>query len=119
MPEEREESSESIARRHFRWCLAAGILPVISLPFEWFIAYGHRRLREALPEHRRWSRCVVGLAIVDTIVAVLVIALVVSGVWGWHTITDPQSQRRPAHAVRIGVTIVTNPERPEIGRAHV
>ena len=46
MPEEREESSESMARRHFHWCLAAAILPVISLPFEWFVAYGHRRLSE-------------------------------------------------------------------------
>jgi hypothetical protein len=82
MPEEREESSESMARRHFHWCLAAAILPVISLPFEWFVAYGHRRLSETIPEHRRWSHWFLGLALVDTIVAVLVIALIASGVWG-------------------------------------
>ena len=112
MPEEREESSESMARRHFHWCLAAAILPVISLPFEWFVAYGHRRLSETIPEHRRWSRWFLGLALVDTIVAVLVIALIASGVWGWHTLTEWRGQPRQADAVRIGVTIVPNSERP-------
>jgi membrane protease YdiL (CAAX protease family) len=113
MPEEREESSESMARRHFHWCLAAAILPVISLPFEWFVAYGHRRLSETIPEHRRWSRWFLGLALVDTIVAVLVIALIASGVWGWHTLTGWRSQPRQADGVRIGVTIIPNPERPD------
>jgi membrane protease YdiL (CAAX protease family) len=113
MPEEREESSESMARRHLHWCLAAVILPVISLPFEWFVAYGHRRLSETIPGHRRWSRWFLGLALVDTIVAVLVIALIVSGVWGWHTLTDRRGRPRQADAARIGVTIVPNSERPD------
>jgi hypothetical protein len=99
-----------MARRHFHWCLAAVILPVISLPFEWFLVYGHRRLSETIPAHRRWSRWFLGLAIVDTMAAGLAIALVASGVWGWHTITDRRSQPGSADAVRIGVTIVANPD---------
>src|SRR5256885_15284245 len=106
MPEEREESSESMARRHFHCCLAAAILPVISLPFEWFVAYGHRRLSETIPGHRRWTRWFLGLALVDTIVAVLVIALLASGVWGRHTLTDWRGQPRLARAVPIRGTFM-------------
>ena len=119
MREQGHETLDSTARRHLHWCLAAIILPVISLPFEWFVVYGHRRLAETVPAHRRWSRWFLGLAIVDTIAAGLVIALVTSGVWGWHTITDRRHQPRPDDALRIGVTIVANPERPDevqIGR---
>jgi membrane protease YdiL (CAAX protease family) len=119
MREEGHESLESMARRHFQWCLAAIILPVISLPFEWFVVYGHHRLSQTIPHHRRWARGFLGLAIVDTMAAGLVIALIASGVWGWHTITDRRRQPRPADAVRIGVTLVANPERPDevqIGR---
>lgn len=102
-----------MTRRHFHWCLGAVILPVISLPFEWFVFYGHHRLSETIPSQRFWSRWFLGLAIVDTIAAGLVIALVTSGVWGWHTITDRRDRLRPADAVRIGVTIVANPDRPD------
>ena len=119
MPEQRNEALESMARRHFHWCLGAVILPVISLPFEWFVVYGHLRLSEPMPAHRRWSRWFLGLAIIDTIAAGLVIALVASGVWGWHTLADRLSQPRPTDPVRIGVTIVANPDRPDevqIGR---
>jgi hypothetical protein len=91
----------------------AGIVPVVSLPFEWFLAYGHRRLSETTHEHRGWSRWFLGLAIVDTIVASLVIVLVVSGVWSRHTLTERRSQHRPGDALRIGVTAVANPERPD------
>ena len=113
------ELPASIARRHFHWCLASVILPVISLPVEWALALADRSASGAMPEERRWSHWLIGLALVDTMVAALVIALVASGVWGWHTLTERRSQPRPGEAVRIGVTIVTNPERPDepqIGR---
>jgi len=103
MSDERQEM-ESLARRHLHWCLAAIILPVISLPLEWFVAYGHRRLSETIPEHRRWSHRILGLALVDTIVAGVVIALFASGVWGWHTLTDRRAESRSAEPLRIGVT---------------
>src|SRR5437899_7210569 len=111
LPEAPTESPSTLARRQFHWCLAAVILPVVSLPFEWFVAYGHRRLRETTAEHRRWARWLVGLAIVDTIVAALVIALFASGVWGWHMVAERRTQPRSGEAVRIGMTIVANPQR--------
>lgn len=119
MHEQQNEALESRARRHFHWCLGAVLLPVLSLPFEWFVVYRHRRSSATTPTHRRWSRWFLGLAIVDTIAAGLVIAMVASGVWGWHTLTDQRSQLRAGDPVRIGVTIVANPERPDevqIGR---
>jgi membrane protease YdiL (CAAX protease family) len=70
-------------------------------------------LSETAPEHGRWWRGFLGLAIVDTIVAALVIALVASGVWGWHTLTERRSRPRAGEAVRIGVTVVANPQQPD------
>ncbi len=108
-----EESSESTAHRHFHWCLAAVLLPVLSLPFEWFAVYQDHQSSRATPDRRRWSRLLLGIATVDTIVAALVIALIASGAWGWHTLTERQSRPRPGEAVRIGVTTVVNPETAE------
>ena len=109
MPDEPNESPESMARRHFHWCLAGAILPVLSLPFEWFMAYRAHRSSGTMPDHR-WSRLLLGLATVDTIVAALVIALLASGVWEWHTLSERRSRPGPGEAVRIGVTITANPE---------
>ncbi len=91
MSEAPEASPGTTARRHFHWCLAAAILPVVSLPFEWFVAYRDQRAVDPTPDHRRWSRWLIGLAAVDTIVAAFVIALVASGVWGSHTLTQSRS----------------------------
>jgi len=49
------ELPASIARRHFHWCLASVILPVISLPVEWALALADRSASGAMPEERRWS----------------------------------------------------------------
>ena len=110
MAEEGGESPGVVARRHFHWALAAAMLPVIAVPLEWAVALADRRSSTRTPEHRWWSRGLVGLAVVDTIVGGLVIALVASGVWGWHTLGE---RPRSSDAVRIGVSIVPNPERPD------
>src|SRR6266849_3824515 len=92
-----EESSESTAHRHFHWCLAAVLLPVLSLPFEWFAVYQDHQSSRATPDRRRWSRLLLGIATVDTIVAALVIALIASGAWGWHTLTERESRSTDRH----------------------
>ena len=114
MREDKQAVSESRARRQWHWCLAAVLLPVISLPFEWLEVYRHYRLRGAMPDQRRWAYRILVLAVTDTIAAVLIIALLASGLWGWHTITNRPSRSRPGEeALRIGVTVVASPERPE------
>jgi hypothetical protein len=62
------ETPGTTARRDFHWCLAAVLLPVVSLPFEWSAACRNWPEAGATPEHRRWSRLLVGLAAVDTAV---------------------------------------------------
>ena len=113
MPEDTEEPLESIARRHFHWCLAAVLVPIISLPLQWTVTVAHRGFTESTPEHRRWSRWLFGLTIVDTILAALIIALFASGAWGWGPLTEWVSRPRGDAAVRIGVTVAASPERPD------
>ena len=38
MPEQSAQSAIRSVRRHFHWCLAAALLPVITLPLEWAVA---------------------------------------------------------------------------------
>jgi hypothetical protein len=98
------------ARRHFHWCLAAVILPVITLPLEWAAALAHRRDR-GTSEDRRRSRRLFALAVADTIVAALVIGLVASGVWSWRTLIQRPSTAARPEPVRIGATLAANPQR--------
>lgn len=109
---EAEASPGETARRHFHWCLAGVLLPVIALPFEWALALAHRRSSDTTPEHRRWSRWLFGVAVIDTIIAGLVIALFASGVWGWSTVTERPRRSAAGEAVRIGALIAANPENP-------
>src|SRR3982750_136388 len=98
------ESATATIRRHFHWCLAAVMLPVLTLPLEWAAALRHRRPRTT-PEHRRWSRWLFALLVVDTILAGLVIALVASGVWSWQTLTPRPSPSAGSERVRMGAMI--------------
>ena len=104
------ETPGTTARRDFHWCLAAVLLPVVSLPFEWSAACRNWPGAGATPDHRRWSRLLVGLAAVDTAVAALVIALLVAGAWGSHVRAPSPKRPRSGDAVRIGVTLATDPE---------
>jgi membrane protease YdiL (CAAX protease family) len=104
------ETPGTTACRNFHWCLAAVLFPVVSLPFEWFAAYRTWPRVDATREHRRWSRLLVGLAAVDTVVAAVVIALLIAGVWGWYVLAPSPKRPRSGDAVRIGVTLATDPE---------
>ncbi|HTS81964.1 MAG TPA: PDZ domain-containing protein, partial [Myxococcaceae bacterium] len=85
------------ARRWFHILLGAIFLPGVSLPLEWGAAlrcWSH----PGDAEDRRWSRRLLGLAAVDTIV---VAALVVSFTTGQPLDREPAS---PPRRVAIGVT---------------
>jgi membrane protease YdiL (CAAX protease family) len=97
-------------RRHFHWCLAAVIVPVVSLPLEWAAALIHRRAR-ASSEYRRWSRWLLALVAVDTVIAGLVIALVSSGAWGWHPLGQKPPSVGSGAPVRMGAGLSPNPDR--------
>jgi len=98
------------ARRHFRWCVAAIFLPVVTVPFEWALAVRHLRRRDATSQERRWSRRLLALAITDTVIAALVLALIASGVWRWSDVMG--SRTEPASGGGwVGVTIVPNPDK--------
>lgn len=107
-----EESSAAIVQRHFHWCLAAMLLPVVTLPLEWAAALWHRRDRDT-PEHRRWSRWLFALVVSDTVIAGLVIALVATGVWTWETVVYRRPPSATVEPVRIGAMLAPNPEKPE------
>lgn len=104
------EAQASSPRSTFHLCLASIILPVVSLPFEWALAMAGLRRRWQRPEETSWSRWLVALAVVDTVVAALVIALFSSGVWGWHAFTTRASRPRTGEAVRIGVSLNAVPD---------
>ncbi|OLB94038.1 MAG: hypothetical protein AUH30_18700 [Candidatus Rokubacteria bacterium 13_1_40CM_68_15] len=110
--QEPSESPARQARRDFHLGLAAILLPVVSLPFEWALAIAHRPRGGTTSEERHWSRWLVGLAAVDTVVAIVIISMFVSGVWGGHSFVPSKSRIRPREAVRIGVGIAADPERP-------
>ena len=72
-------SPPSPARRHFHVCLAAILLPIVSVPVEWVLALGDRSRPDPTPEDRRWTRRLVALATADSLIAVLLITFVVTG----------------------------------------
>jgi uncharacterized protein len=112
MPQQPAQSAVRSVRRHFHLCLAAALLPVITLPLEWAVALEHRR-QQATPEHRRWARRLFALVVVDTIIAGCVIALFASGVWSWQALTKPSPPAADLDPVRIGAIIVAAPQRPD------
>lgn len=83
----------------FHLGLAAILLPVIAVPFVWALAIRNLRLSSSDPEQRRWSRRLLGLAIVDTLVA---IALVVASLTGMG---QAVAERRSAEPARLGVLV--------------
>src|SRR5882724_8553863 len=107
-----EVPATATTRRHFHWCLAAVILPVITLPLEWATALGHRRER-ATPEQRRWSRSLLSLVAADTIIAGLVIVLWASGVWSWQDVFRGFARPAVPEPVRVGAMLAANPQRPD------
>jgi len=113
-----ESGAAETVRRHFHWCLAAPAIPVLTVPLEWAAALVHRRKRT--PGARWWSRWLLALAAADTIISVLVTALVASGVWSWQTLIQGLSPAAGSPPVRIGAMFTANPQRPnEPGITHV
>ncbi len=65
-------SAASPVRTWFHLCLVVGLAPVLSLPLVWWLAIqGLRRSGE--PGARPWHRLLLGLALVDTLVAAVLL----------------------------------------------
>src|SRR5690606_22431322 len=81
----------------FHLGLACILLPVVTLPVVWALAIRNLRLSSTDPVQRRWSRRLLGLAVVDTLVA---ISLVVASLTGMQ-----EAMMESADPPRIGVLI--------------
>ena len=67
------------AERDFHYVLAAALVPVVSLPLTWWLAWRQVRLGGTSPNRRVWRRRIVTVAAIDTFVsAVLVVAMVLA-----------------------------------------
>ncbi len=74
-----EAAPSSPARRHFHVCLAAILLPIVSVPVEWVLALGDRSRSDPTPEDRTWTRRLVALAVADSLIGLLLVAFVATG----------------------------------------
>jgi membrane protease YdiL (CAAX protease family) len=100
MPERRRERTR--AEVSFHWALAAVLVPVLALPVVWGLAVHNLRHRRDDPTQRRWAHRLVGLAIVDTLVA---ISLVASGLTGMQDALASETR-----GARIGAYVESAPE---------